>query len=529
MIYRFDKFEVDTQNYQLRKDGVAIEIEPKVFDLLEYLIAKRDKLVTRNELFENLWAGQIVSDSSLGNQIKAVRSAIGDNGKKQSIIKTLHGRGYQFIATIDEQSISDQAGVKPQSSVVNKENPDNRPSIAVLPFANLCGNDEQEYFIDGITEDILIGLCRFRNLLVIARGSSFVFKGQSIDPVEVAGRLGVEYLLEGSVRISGDRVRITAELVNGITGNNIWAETYDRAWEDVFSVQDDVTQRIIATLASRLEKAGRVAAFKKAESNLTVHDLLLRARHYYPDWNGTEEGILLARELYEQAIVLDGNCAAAFSGIACTYNLEYLSDWTRDRHSAGEKAFEFARNALAMDDQDSNAHMVLACSYRDISVNLELAELHLNKAISANPNDYWNYCCLSNLLTIAGKFDESISCSKEAIRRSPMLPDSCHRSIGFAEYFSCNYERALVSFSEILNPVLYDVGYIAACYAQLNRRDEAQELAHQFHQQVNKTPEIDLEHKEDGWRKHLSKKKHFKDKAMIDHLFEGMSKAGVFN
>ena len=199
--------------------------------------------------------------------------------KKQSIIKTLHGRGYQFIAAIDEQPLSSEAGVKPLSSVANKENPDNRPSIAVLPFANLCGNEEQEYIIDGITEDILIGLCRFRNLLVIARGSSFVFKGQSIDPVEVAGRLGAEYLLEGSVRISGDRVRITAELVNGITGNNIWGETYDRAWEDVFSVQDDVTQRIIATLASRLEKVGRVAALKKSEASLTVHDLLLRARH----------------------------------------------------------------------------------------------------------------------------------------------------------------------------------------------------------------------------------------------------------
>ena len=248
----------------------------------------------------------------------------------------------------------------------------------------------------------------------------------------------------------------------------------------------------------------------------------------YPDWNGTEEGILLARELYNQAIALDENCAAAFSGIACTYNLEFTSDWTLDRQAAGEKSFEFARKALAMDDQDSNAHMVLACAYRDIASNLELAELHLDKAIGANPNDYWNYCCKSNLLTIIGRYGESISCSKEAIRRSPLLPDTCLCSIGFTEYFSRNYERALVSFSEILSPTPHIVGYIAACYAQLNRQGEAREIAHQFHQQVNKTPEIELEHKEDGWRKHLSKKKHFKDKAMIDHLFEGMKKAGVF-
>ena len=527
MIYQFGKFEVDTLNYQLRNAGSTVDLEPKVFDLLAYLISSRDKLVTREELFRNLWPGQVVSDTSLSNQIKAARRAIGDDGKRQRLIKTVHGRGYQFIAATHEQPAAGEAEIKGHLQIARERHADTRPSIAVLPFTNLNGDPAYEYISDGIAEDIMIGLCRFRNLLVIARGSVYLFKNQTIDPVEVAGKLGAEYLLEGSIRISGDRVRVTTQLVDGVSGSDLWAETYDRVLDDIFSVQDDVTQRIIATMANRLEKAGREAALKKNQDSLTVHDLLLQAKHYYPDWCGTREEILKARELYERALEIDSDCAAAYSGLACTYNLEFLSDWCEDHDTAGERSFEYARKALSLDDRDSNAHMVLGCSYRDIRADLDMAITHLDKAISANPNDYWNYCCKGGLLTMAGKLEESIECSHEAIRRSPMLPDTCLESIGLAEYFSEQYGQAILSFGESLKPKSHIDAYISACYAHLNRMQEAEIAADDFRQKNRMKPFIDEIDDPDCWCDYWDRFWHFKDPKLVDHLLAGLRKAGI--
>ena len=527
MIYQFGNFELDTRSYQLRNDGSNIELEPKVFDLLSYLIMNREKLVTRDELFEKLWSGQVVSETSLSNQIKAARKAIGDDGKNQSIIKTAHGKGYQFIAGVDEMESQASPAWKNHRQIALEKAGDSRPSIAVLPFSNLNGNPDQEYICDGITEDILIGLCRFHSLLVISRGSVFLYKGKSVDSLEVAEKLGAEYLLEGSVRIAGDRVRITAELVDGASGNDLWAETYDRVLDDVFSVQDDVTQRIISTLATRLEKAGREAAIRKSRASLTLHDLLLRARHYYPEWHGTRDGILQARKLYNQALEIDPDCAAAYSGLACTYNIEYISDWSNDRETAGERSFEYSRKALSLDDRDSNAHIVLGCAYRDVKSNLDFAEKHINKAINANPNDYWHYCCKSNLLTITGRYSESIECSYEAIRRSPLLPDKCIASIGFAEYFTQRYENALVSFGGALNPEPQIWAYIAACYAQIDRMDDASIASDTFRNQNRENPMIKSSSDPQSWKEFWSRVWHFRDPAIVDHLLDGLRKAGI--
>ena len=301
---------------------------------------------------------------------------------------------------------------------------------------------------------------------MISRGSVFLFKNKPTDSVGVAEKLGAEFLLEGTVRLCGERVRITTQLVDGRSGSYIWAETYDRVLDDIFSVQDDVTQRIIGTMATRLEKAGRETALKKASNNLTVYDLLLRAKHCYPEWNGTQEEILKAREYYEQALKLDPNCADALSGIACTYNIEYRAAWCEDTASAGEHCFQYARKALSIDDRDSNAHAVLASAHRDIRVDLDLALAHIDRAINANPHDYWHYCCKGNLLTMIGKLDESIDCAYDAIRRSPLLPDTCIASIGVAEYFAEEYGKAAATFCESLHPEPYVDAFLSACYAQ---------------------------------------------------------------
>lgn len=527
MIYQFDKFVIDTCNFQLRKDDVPIDLEPKVYDLLVYLIANREKLVTRDELFDNLWAGHVVSDNSLSNQIKAARRAIDDDGKRQSRIKTIRCRGYQFIADISEQQPPDYSTGPGHLQIAREVKADSRPSVAVLPFTNLNNDPNYDYICDGITEDILIGLCRFRTLLVIARSSTFLYKGVTVDAIEAARKLDAEFLLEGSIRIAGERVRITTELVDGATGKDVWADTYDRVLDDVFSVQDDVTQRIVSTLASRLEKVGRAAAIKKNRDTLTVHDLLLRARHYYPDWDGTQDGVLRARKLYERALDLDPDCAAAYSGLACTDNIESSSDWSPDREAAAMRSFEHARRALMLDGRDSNAHMILACAYRDIWTDLEMAEKHIDKAIDSNPNDYWNYCCKSNLLNIGGRFGESILCAHEAIRRNPLLPDACLRNIGLAEYFLHQYQQAVATFGESLNPRPHVKAYMAACYAQLESPDKASRAAQAFFELNREQPMIDKPDDPESWFYYWKRVTHFKDQAMMNHLLDGLRKAGI--
>lgn len=529
MIYQFADFEIDTQNYRLCRAGDCIDVEPKVFDLLVYLVGHCERVITRDELLENLWPGMIVSDTSLSNRVKAARQAIGDSGQEQSFIKTIHGRGYQFIATVNDVVPSDPANAADQKSRPAQAISVEDSSIAVLPFANLSGDSDKDYFCDGITDDILTGLCRFRELLVIARGSVYQFKGTEIDPTEAALKLSVKYVLQGSLRVAGEQVRINARLIEGASGRPVWAENYDRILDDVFAVQDDVTQNIVSALARRLERSGLESAMKKSSGELTVNDLLYRARHILPDWFGSREEILQAREYYEKAAELQPDSAAAYSGLAITYCAEYPSDWTEDRAIAAQRCFEFARKAIALDDSDSNAHLALATAYRDIDEDFELSLKHMNLAISANPNDYWSYCAKCNLMTVTGEYDEGVSCGEEAIRRSPLLPDSCLRNIGLAEYLSGRYQHALGHFRESPNPEPQVEAYVAACYAQLGRTEEAFSAAQHF-LELNQAQEvIDDPGDSKRWRDYWASVAHMADTDMQDQLLEGLRKAGVVN
>jgi TolB-like protein/Tfp pilus assembly protein PilF len=267
-----------------------------------------------------------------------------------------------------------------------------KPSIAILPFKNMSNNPEQEYFSDGITEDIITGLSRFRELFVIARGSSFAFKGLSVDVTTAAKKLGARYILEGSVRHGGERVRITAQLSDATTGNHLWAESYDRVMEDVFAVQDDVAQKIISTLVGQLEEESREQAMKKSAMNLSAYDYYLRGKHCWPNWNGTQENVLQAREMFESAMEIDPYYASAHIGLAESYLTEFESSWTTNRGAAGDRLLEHASKAVELDKRDSHAHVILACAYFYVKSNFELAEVEIQKALDLNPNDYWNYC-----------------------------------------------------------------------------------------------------------------------------------------
>src|SRR6201992_1484982 len=297
---------LDTDRRELRRGSQAIAVEPQVFDLLVYLVQNRDRVVSKDDLIASVWEGRIVSESTLTSRINATRTAVGDNGKDQKLIRTVARKGLRFVGAVHE----DSPGVKPAPTPFQADDaplqpvlPTDRPGIAVLPFTNMSGDPEQEYFSDGISEDIITALSRLRWFLVMSRNSSFVYKGRTATMKQVAEELGVRYVVEGSVRRSGEQVRITAQLNDFTTGSQIWAEHYDRDLTDVFAVQDDITESLVAALEPQLYAAESFHARRKPPDSMDAWDLVMRALSYY--WRVTRQDNVVAQALLEKAIAID--------------------------------------------------------------------------------------------------------------------------------------------------------------------------------------------------------------------------------
>src|SRR5262245_37445337 len=258
-MFEFEGYTLDIVRGSLRAADREIALRRKSFELLRYLVENPDRLVTKEELLKTIWPDVVVTEESLTHCVSEVRQAIGDS--KQTIIETVPRRGYRLAAAVSRTVT--KAGAPPLAAAEAKGAPSgsdaglglDRPSIAVLPFANLSGDPQQDYFSDGITEDITTELSRFSELVVIARNSSFQYKGKAVDIRQVGQELGARYVLEGSVRRSGDRVRITAQLIDAVTGAHRWADRYDRELDDVFAVQDEVARAIVAILAAHVNRA----------------------------------------------------------------------------------------------------------------------------------------------------------------------------------------------------------------------------------------------------------------------------------
>jgi TolB-like protein len=250
LLFSCDNFSIDTDRRELRRGGELCSVEPQVFDLLEYLLRNCDRVVSRDDMLSAVWNGRIVSEATLASRINAARIAIGDDGENQRLIRTLPRRGVRFVGVVrtGEKSANRAA----EESAFNPTQPD-KPSIAVLPFTNMSDDTLQDYFADGIVEEIITALSRFSNLFVIARNSSFIYKGRAVDVKQVGRELGVRYVLEGSVRKSIQRIRVTGQLIDASTGAHIWADRFDGAFEDVFELQDRVTACVVASISPRIE------------------------------------------------------------------------------------------------------------------------------------------------------------------------------------------------------------------------------------------------------------------------------------
>ena len=276
MLILFGDFDLDTDRRELKRLGELIPLEPQVFDLLVHLVANRDRVVSKDDLIASVWGGRIVSESTLTSRINSLRRALGDSGERQQFVRTIARKGVRFVGEVREQRPPDPGGGATALAL-----PD-RPSIAVLPFTDMSGS-EPDYFGDGMTEEIITALSRVRWFFVIARHSTFAYRDKGMDAKQIARELGVRYVLAGSVRRADDRIRVSAQLVEGASGNNVWARSYDRALSDIFVVQDEMTQTIVGAIEPELGRAERERARVKARDSLDAWSIYQRGMfHLYP-------------------------------------------------------------------------------------------------------------------------------------------------------------------------------------------------------------------------------------------------------
>ena len=324
-----------------------------------------------------------------------------------------------------------------------------RPSIAVLPFENLGGQPDETYFSDGITEDIITGLARFRSLFVVARNSSFAFRGKSIDLAEIGRQLGVSYLLEGSIRRVGERVRVTAQLIEAATGGHIWAERYDRSLEDIFAVQGEVAGTIVSTLVGRIQDARLQQSMRKPTESLAAYDCLLRGLAHFRGY--AKDDNQKAYELFERAVALDPRYALAHVNLANATLA--LHGNAAAPPSILDAAFARASYALELDPQESHCHWVLGLIWlyrRDY----DAAEHHYRRAVELNPNDADRRMSLGYLLALRGRPEEALELVEEAMRLNPFYPVWYNARLGVIYYSLQRYAEAVQALKRIPSGLL---------------------------------------------------------------------------
>jgi TolB-like protein/Tfp pilus assembly protein PilF len=440
--FMFSNHVLDTNRQELSCGGEDVPIEPQVFNLLQYLVENRDRVVSKDDLFDKIWEGRVVSESTLTSRINAVRKAVGDSGRDQRLVRTIARKGFRFVGDVRVS----QPEMKPGEGLANHSNKDDllsldRPAIAVLPFTNMSEEPEQEYFSDGISEDIITALSKLRWFYVIARNSSFAYKEKSFHLKQIGEELGVGYVVEGSVRKDGDRVRITVQLNDVTTGSHIWAERYDRSLADVFAVQDEIAQAIVAAIEPQLYAAENFRAQRKPPDSMDAWDLVMRALSHY--WRVTRQDNLVAQALLEKAITIDPNYGQALGVLAASHIFSAHMGW-ETMAEAVPVAERAALAAIRADSEDAWAHFALASVYLfNRRFEYSLAEFEL--ALELNPNFSPARGYYGVALTYCGRWEEGDRAARHALRLSPRDPFAAIYCgvAAYSQFVGRNFEEAI--------------------------------------------------------------------------------------
>jgi adenylate cyclase len=390
-----------------------------------------------------------------------------------------------------------------------------KPSIAVLPFVNMSDDPKQEYFSDGMTEDVITSLSKLSGLFVIARNSVFTYKGRAVKPDQVSRELGVRYILEGSVRKAQRRVRITAQLIDASTGYHLWAEHYDGELKDIFALQDGITQKIVTALAPKLTTGEQSVTGHRETTNIEAYDLVLRG---IPVLNEErKESNAMARQMFQKAIALDSNYARAYANLSWTYFVEWLYQWTQDPGGLN-RALEAAKKAVALDDSSSDAHLVLGWNFLwEKQQDLGVAEME--RAVSLDPNSSDACAFLAEGLNFSGRPEEAIAFSKKAMRLDPNYPVYVALFLAQSYFLLRRYDQALAAYREVLsrNPdYLPAHEQLAVVHMELGREKEARaEVAEAL--RINPGDSLEL----------LRDRLPYKNQADLDRNISALRKAGL--
>jgi TolB-like protein/Tfp pilus assembly protein PilF len=426
--------------------GTTVSLQPQVFDLLLYLVAERTRVVSKDDLISQIWSDRIVSDSALNSRINAVRKALGDDGATQRLIKTIPRKGFRFVGDVREE-----AAAKPATAEAAPSSPravTDRPGIAVLAFENMSGNPAQDYFGDGISEDILTALSKQRWFIVIARNSSFTYKGRAVHIRQIAEELGVRYIVEGSVRKVDNRVRITAQLNDATTGGHLWAERYDRELVDVFAVQDEITERIVAAIEPQIHAAENFRTHRKPPASLDAWDLLMQALSHY--WRITSQDHAAAQKLLERAIAIDPDYGQALAVLAASHMFGVHLGWA-ELATTAPIAEDAALAAMRCDHENAWAHAALGSVCFSTS-RLTDALSEFEQALALNPNFSLAQGYYALALSYAGRSSDSFEAAQKAIRLSPRDPSLAiyYGIAGYARFTERHYEEAIALAREAI-------------------------------------------------------------------------------
>jgi TolB-like protein len=443
--FLFEDYALDTDLRELQRGAAVVSVTPQVFDLLDYLIRNRGRVVSKDDLINAIWNGRSVSDAALATRLNAARSAIGDSGQEQRLVKTLPRKGFRFVGPVLEAQWRTDAPVADDQMEHQKPAlalPD-KPSIAVLPFQNLSDDPEQEYFADGMVEDIITGLSRSKLLFVISRNSSFTYKGKAVDIKQVSRELGVRYVLEGSVRKAGKRIRVTGQLIDASTDAHIWADKFDSDLEDIFDLQDRLTSSVIGAISPQLERAEIERARRKPTESLQAYDYYLRSKFSIYQW--TREGNTEALRMTKLAISLDPAFAVAYASAANIFGQKKGFGWSEDEAKERAESRQLAERAMQLDQDDPLVLAHAAQVYSYVLEEPETGSAFAARAIALDPNLVMARNWAGWAQIYLGNHAAAIEQFSAAIRLSPMDPHLFVPQTGmaFAHFFAGRHEEGL--------------------------------------------------------------------------------------
>jgi TolB-like protein len=443
--YLFDEFVFDVERRELHRGADIVSIAPKVFDMLDYLICNRERVISKEELIKAVWNGRVVSDAALTTRLNVARNAIGDSGDQQRLIKTLPRKGFRFIGPVQEtqrdadRAIAGRPIEMPQSALALPD----KSSIAVLPFVNLSSDPEQDYFADGLVDDIVTALSHFKALFVIARNSSFTYKGRAVDVKQVGRELGVRYVLEGSVRKAANRVRITGQLVDTETGAHLWANRIDGELGDIFGLQDQVTESVVAAIAPAVEKAEIEHAKRKPTENLDAYAIYLHGMakvYQFASRRANEEAL----RLFYGAIELDPDFASAYGRAASCYARFKADGWIAGTPNEIAEVKRLARKAMELGRDDAIALAASGWALAFVVRDLGAAAALVDRALVLNSNlaEAWRFS--GWVKSWLGEPEAAIERFAHAMRLDPLDPrmGGMRSGVAHAHFFARHYDEA---------------------------------------------------------------------------------------